>query len=111
MSTAETPFSEGDQHGDDASFYALRLFVAGTSPASARAISNLKAILEQYLPGRYQLEVIDVHQQPELAQRDNITAVPMLMKTEPVPKRLLVGDMSNKQRVMKGLGLPDDENQ
>ncbi len=86
-------------------FYLLRLFVAGTSPASVRAINNLKEILEEHLKDRYELEIIDVHQQPELAQQDNITAVPVLVKKDPIPTRLLIGDMSNKQKVLKGLGL------
>ena len=83
----------------------LRLYVAGTAPVSVRAINNLKAILEQYLPGRYNLEIIDVHQQPELAERDNIAAVPVLLKLEPTPYRLLIGDMSDEVRVLKGLGI------
>ena len=89
---------------EDASF-SLRLFVAGTSPASVRAINNLKEILDEYLRGRYELEIIDAHQQPELARDENITAIPMLIKKAPLPKRLLVGDMSDKERVLRGLGL------
>ncbi len=98
-----------DYANEDETFYALRLFVAGTSPASARAIGNLKQILDQYLKGKYELDVIDIHQQPELAEKANITAVPMMEKTDPTPKRLLVGDMSNKAKVMRGLGLSDTE--
>jgi circadian clock protein KaiB len=89
----------------DESFYALRLFVAGTSVVSVRAINNLKDILEQNLKGRYDLDIIDVYQQPALAQEENITAVPLLVKSSPTPKRLLVGDMSDTQKVLRGLGL------
>jgi len=85
--------------------YELRLFVAGSSPASLRAINNLRIVLEQQLQGRYELDIVDIHQQPELAQQENITAVPMLLKKMPNPKRLLVGDMSNTQKVLRGLGL------
>ncbi|MFD2146949.1 circadian clock KaiB family protein [Mucilaginibacter antarcticus] len=92
---------------NDESFYALRLFVAGSSSASVRAIENLNEILEQYLAGKYDLEIIDVHQQPELVRDENVSAVPLLIKKLPVPRRLLVGDMSDKQRVLKGLGLTD----
>ncbi|MBS7563826.1 circadian clock KaiB family protein [Mucilaginibacter sp. Bleaf8] len=95
--------SDWDMQQD--SVYALRLFVAGTSRVSVRAITNLKEVLEQHLKGRYELEIVDIHQQPEMAREENITAVPTLIKRLPVPKRLLVGDMSDKQRVMKGLGL------
>lgn len=85
--------------------YELRLFVAGSSPASLRAINNLHEVLEQRLQGRYELDIIDIHQQPELAQQENITAVPMLLKKMPVPRRVLVGDMSDTQKVLRGLGL------
>lgn len=85
--------------------FELRLFVAGSSPASLRAISNLRQILERELPGRYELSIIDIHQQPALAQEDNITAVPVMVKKKPFPRRLLVGDMSDTRRVLRGLGL------
>ncbi len=70
-----------------------------------RAITNLQEILESYLKGQYELEIVDIHQQPELAQQDNISALPVLVKTSPVPKRLLVGDMSDKGKVLRGLGI------
>jgi len=86
-------------------FYMLRLFVTGTSPVSVRAISNLKKICEQYLPGRYELDIIDVYQQPLLVKDEDITAVPMLIKKKPLPKKRMVGDMSDTNKVLKGLGL------
>jgi circadian clock protein KaiB len=96
--------STGGWNEEDLVFQ-LRLFVTGASPLSARAIRNLQTILEQWLKGRYKLEIIDVHQQPALVQSENVTAVPMLIKKSPLPRRRLVGDMSDTQRVLKGLGL------
>jgi circadian clock protein KaiB len=89
----------------DDSVYLLRLFVAGTSPASVRAINNLQVILNEHLKDRYELEIIDVHQQPQLVQSEDVTAIPMLIKQTPLPKRRLVGDMSDTARVLRGLGL------
>ena len=103
MSTEKQAYLKPEE--PDESFYTLRLFVAGTSVVSIRAINNLKAILEQNLKGRYDLVIIDVYQQPALAQEENITAVPLLVKNLPAPKRLLVGDMSDTQKVLRGLGL------
>ncbi len=85
--------------------FVLRLFVTGISPISVRAINNIKAICEKHLNGRYELEIIDVHQQPVLVRDDNVTAVPMLIKKSPGPLRRLVGDMSDTNKVLKGLGL------
>jgi len=85
--------------------YMLRLFITGTSPVSVRAINNLQAILDQHLKSKYQLEIIDVHQQPQLVKDEDVTAVPMLIKKQPFPKKRLVGDMSDTSRVLKGLGL------
>lgn len=85
--------------------FKLRLFVAGTSPLSVRAIHNLKTILSEHLEGNYDLDIIDIHQQPLLALSEDITAVPMLVKKFPAPERKLIGDMSNKAKVLRGLGL------
>jgi circadian clock protein KaiB len=85
--------------------YKLRLFVTGTSPASVRAINNLHVILEQHLKDRYELEIIDVYQQPLLAKSEDITAIPVLIKKDPSPVRRLVGDMSDTNKVLRGLGL------
>lgn len=86
-------------------FYTLRLFVTGTSSISVRAISNIKRICEEHLQGRYELEIIDVYQQPQLVKSEDITAVPMLVKKLPLPKKRMVGDMSDENKVLKGLGL------
>jgi circadian clock protein KaiB len=95
--------NEETEHDDE--FYVLRLFVSGTSPNSVRAINNLQAICETHLKGRHELEIIDVHQQPLLVKNEDVAAVPMLIKKIPLPKRRLVGDMSEKDKVLKGLGL------
>lgn len=90
---------------EDDSVYQLRLFVTGASPVSVRAINNLQVILDKHLKDRFELEIIDVHQQPTLVQLDNVTAVPMLIKKWPLPLRRLVGDMSDTDKVLRGLGL------
>lgn len=85
--------------------YVLTLYVTGATERSLRAIANLKAICEQHLKGRYQLEVVDIYRQPGLARRDQVVAVPTLIKKLPVPLRLLVGDLSKTEHVLQGLGL------
>ena len=89
----------------DASVCVMRLFVTGASPNSARAIINLKEILETHLKDKYELEIIDIHQQPEKAALEQIIALPLLIKVSPGIERRLIGDMSNKAKVLKGLGL------
>lgn len=85
--------------------FVLRLYVTGTTARSTRAISNLREVCDQHIPDRYELEVIDVYQQPELAAREQLVAVPTLIKRLPLPWRKLVGDLSNRQRVLAGLDL------
>lgn len=90
---------------NDAAEYVLRLFVTGASPNSARAISNLRQICDKYIAGRYSLEIIDVYQQVEIARQEQIIALPLLIKKGPLPERRLVGDMSNTEKVLSGLGM------
>lgn len=85
--------------------YALRLWVAGMTPRSAHAIANIKQICEEHLKGRYDLQVIDIYQQPVLAAGDQIIAVPTLIKKLPPPLRRLIGDLSDRERVLIGLDL------
>jgi circadian clock protein KaiB len=85
--------------------YVLRLYVAGTTPNSVRAIENIKRICEEYLKGRYDLEVVDIYQQPMLAKGDQIIAVPTLIKKLPLPLRKYIGDMSTTERILVGLDL------
>jgi circadian clock protein KaiB len=85
--------------------YILRLFITGMTPRAGRAIENVRSLCEEYLDGRYDLEVVDVYQQPALAKDEQIIAAPTLIKKFPLPLRRIVGDMSNRDRVLVGLDL------
>jgi circadian clock protein KaiB len=85
--------------------YVLRLYVSGMSPRSIKAIENTKRISEENLKGRYELEVIDIFQQPEYAKKEQLLAAPTLIKKLPLPLRRLIGDMSDKDRILVGLDL------
>lgn len=85
--------------------YELRLYVAGMTPRSARAIRNIKEICDEELKGRYHLQVIDLTQQPALAKGEQIIAVPTLIRKLPPPLRRMIGDLSNRERVLIGLDL------
>ncbi len=90
----------------------LRLYVAGQTPKSITALANLKRLCEDHLAGRYRIEVIDLHAQPELARRDDIVVVPTLVRQLPPPIRKIIGDLSNRERVLVGLDVvpsTDDE--
>jgi len=95
--------------------YLLRLYVAGMSPRSRRALESLRGLLERVLPGSYELEVIDIYQEPAEAEKNQIVAVPALVKRAPNPVKVLVGDMSDTRGLLIGLdvallerqGLPD----
>ena len=86
----------------------LRLYVAGQSPKSIRAIENLRRVCDEYLPGRYRVEVIDLLETPELARGEGIIAVPTLVRRLPLPVRTLIGDLSDTDRVLVGLQLRPD---
>ena len=83
----------------------LRLYVAGQTPNSVRAIENIKRICEEFLKGRYGLDVVDIYQQPVLAKGDQIVAVPTLIKKLPPPLRKFIGDLSATERILVGLDL------
>jgi circadian clock protein KaiB len=85
--------------------YILRLYVAGNTPQSARAIMNIREICESNLKGRYQLEVIDIYQQTGLAKGEQIIAVPTLIKYLPLPLKRFIGDLSKTERIIFGLDL------
>src|SRR5258707_765839 len=87
----------------------LRLYVAGQTPKSIRAFANLKLLCEDHLKGRYQIEVIDLRENPNLARDEQIVAVPTLIKRLPPPVRRLIGDLSNVKKVLLGLdlGMPE----
>ena len=85
--------------------YILRLYVSGMTPKSTAAIRNVKKICEEYLKDRYDLEVIDIYQQPTLAKGEQIIAAPTLIKKIPLPLRKLIGDMADTERILLGLDL------
>ncbi len=85
--------------------WALRLYVAGQTPRSMAAFSNLKKICEEHLKGQYSIEVIDLLKNPKLAKGDQILAIPTLVRKLPVPVRKIIGDLSNTERVLVGLDL------
>ncbi len=81
----------------------MHLYVAGMNSKSLQAVENIKRICEEYLPGRYQLDVIDIYQQPILAKNRQIVAAPTLIKELPLPLRKLIGSMSDTERVLVGM--------
>ncbi|HEV7622407.1 MAG TPA: circadian clock KaiB family protein [Flavisolibacter sp.] len=85
--------------------YIMELYITGASPNSARAVTNLNKICETYLKGKYNLKIIDVYQQEFIAESEQIIALPMLVKKFPMPERRLIGDMSDTNKVLRGLGL------
>jgi circadian clock protein KaiB len=91
--------------GSKESKYVLRLYVAGATPRSTEAILNIKKICEDHLKGRYELEVIDIYQQPVLAKGEQIIAAPTLVKKLPLPLRKFIGSMHDVDRILVGLDL------
>ena len=91
--------------GDVAERYVFRLYITGASPNSSRAIANMKAFCEKYLENRYDLQIIDVYQQPQIVQKINIIAIPLLIKKSPQPERRLIGDLSDSNKLLKSLNL------
>jgi circadian clock protein KaiB len=104
--------TDGAFHGGAADLeeprYVLRLFVTGMTPRSTRAIRAVRALCQQRLEGRFDLEIIDVYQQPERIQDEQIIATPTLIKYQPAPLRRIVGDMTDTRRLCHGLGLHHD---
>jgi circadian clock protein KaiB len=88
-------------------FWELRLYVAGQTPKSLTAISNLKKICEEHLPQKYRIEVIDLLKNPQLAKGDQIFAIPTLVRKVPQPIRKILGDLSNTERTLVGLDIRD----
>jgi len=89
--------------------YVLRLYVAGITPRSQQAIRTVTAICEEHLADRYELEVIDIYQQPTLAKGEQIVAAPTLIKKLPVPLRKFIGSMADKEKILVGLDLRPKE--
>lgn len=97
--------SRGATTGSSNNRIELRLYIAGQTPKSVAALKNLKRICEEYMPDKYELKVIDLLKQPQLARGDQIVAVPTVVKNLPVPIRKLIGDLSDTERVLVGLDL------
>ncbi len=89
--------------------FVLRLFITGATPNSVRAVMNIKNICEAHLNGRYSLEIIDVYQQLSVAEEEQLIALPLLVKKHPLPERRLIGDLSDKLKVLKVLGILKNE--
>ena len=90
---------------DEDGFYRLRLYTAGQTPKSIAALANLKRVCEQHLAGRYEIEVIDLMQNPRLAAGDQILAIPTLVRRLPSPLKRIIGDLSNTEKVLVGLDI------
>ena len=106
--TQSTEGMESARRLVDGEHVTLRLYVAGTAHHSARAVERVRQICADCLPGRYQLDIVDLYLEPYLAQRDQIVALPTLIKTGPLPTSRVVGDMSDTDRVLRGLGIIPD---
>jgi circadian clock protein KaiB len=103
------PEKKSPARGDgNAEFWAMRLYVAGQSSRSTAAIANLRRICDQHIPGRYEVQIIDLLRNPELAKDDQIVAIPTLIKKMPVPIRRIIGDLSQTERVVVSLELRDN---
>jgi circadian clock protein KaiB len=98
-----TRFSDAITVSPEAEVWHLRLYVAGQSPKSLRAFANLKDLCDEHLSGRYEIEVIDLVEEPALARADDILAIPTLVRRLPEPLRKIIGDLSNTERVLVGL--------
>jgi circadian clock protein KaiB len=103
---ADTPVPIPSPDPDGA--YHLRLYVAGQSPKSVRAVENLRRVCEEHLAGRYTIELVDLMENPQLARADEIIAVPTLVRKLPEPIRRIIGDLSNTEKVLIGLQLDED---
>ena len=97
--------AEDSVAANSADKWELRLYTAGQTPKSVLAFNNLKRICEQYMPGRYHIEVVDLMQNPRLAKEDQIVAIPTLVRKLPEPLRKIIGDLSDTERTLVGLQL------
>lgn len=87
----------------------FRLYITGASPNSSRAVTNIKHIFEHCLKDKYELNIIDVYQQPQTVKNVDIVALPLLIRKMPLPERRLIGDMSDTEKVMRSLGILNNE--
>ena len=102
--TSAEEFEKAAARRDQAK-YVLRLYVTGMTPKSTQAIANVEELCNKHLAGRYELKVIDIYQQPKLAEGEQIIAIPTLIKKLPLPLRRLIGDMSDTERFLLGIDL------
>jgi circadian clock protein KaiB len=105
--SATKAFEEALAHrqSDDGGTYILRLYVSGQTPRSQCAIQNIRSICDERLPGRYELQVIDIYQHPSMVRPEDIVVTPTLIKSLPAPVRRIIGDLSNTERVLVGLDI------
>ena len=97
--------ANSDAEDPRAKHWRLRLYVAGQSPKCLVALANLKKICEEHMPGKYEIEIVDLLEHPQLARGDQILAIPTLVRKLPEPMRKIIGDLSNTERVLVGLDL------
>jgi len=100
-----SPVERTEPEAPGSDFWDLRLYVAGQTPKSVAALANLNRFCEEHLAGKYRIEVIDLVQNPQLAQGDQILAIPTLVRKLPSPMRRIIGDLSNTERVLVGFDL------
>jgi circadian clock protein KaiB len=100
----KSPDQKKNKTGDIKEFV-FHLFITGASPNSVRAINNMKQLCEKHMAGRYQLQIIDVYQQPSIAEKEQIIALPLMIRKYPLPERRLIGDMSETEKILKILGI------
>ena len=105
MKTTKRLKSKSRSNGRPAKVWQLRLYVAGQTPKSQTAFSNLKKICQIHLEGRYSIEVIDLAEKPRLSKGDQILAIPTLVRKVPEPIRKIIGDLSNEEKVLVGLNI------
>jgi circadian clock protein KaiB len=105
MATALRPVPPEDDAPAVEGRWALRLYIVGNSPNSTRAVVNLRRVCDTYLPGRYDLEVVDLFQEPDTAEREQVVAVPLLVKYQPLPVRRVVGDLSDTEQLLACLAV------
>lgn len=98
-------FEKAVQKGSKDKKFILRLYVSGATRRSSKAIENIRNFCEEHLKDRYELEIIDIYQQPELLRHEEVVAAPTLIKKLPPPLRRLIGDMSDKEKILVGLNI------
>ena len=96
---------KGNRYDNDTEPFVFRLYITGATPNSSRAVINLKTFFEKYLKNQYELQIIDVYQQPHVVKSVDIIAMPLLIKKYPLPERRFIGDMSNSDKLLQSLNL------